>query len=413
MDNTNSDKAKYSQNDINYLVKEMLREIKGMPSEDVEDHDKQYQKYHKFFNKHLPNAKKDFITGTVFERTDKGWFPVENKVRLLKSYAMSEDLNKTCVEDHLQRWLNMKKPEMLVDVPEWDGVDRVGKIGEWLKVSNVSQECVSDLFKEWGAKMFARINCPKVQNKLIVLKGNQGVGKDTFVEALLGHWDFYFNNFIPSHQEKDNYLNIGQSILVNISEFDRTAKFAVSSIKDMITRESATYRSPYDKKPVKHSLHCSFISTCNIDDFLRDTTGNRRFVVFDVDSIDWSYPKKQSAQFLAQWKVLNNERFTASKSSLDEMNKYIIDQTPDDIILAALESYDDKIGNIRSNTIHKGLGIEFSDIARVRYAEVESIVSAVCKLHSIRPQTFLQALKRTGRSKNVGGTVYFFVSAQI
>jgi hypothetical protein len=124
---------------------------------------------------------------------------------------------------------------------------------------------------------------------------------------------------------------------MKISEFDKTAKAEVSTLKDIVTAPSTNIRAPYDRdSKVRHS-RCSFISSANIENILRDYTGNRRFLIFELESIEyphatWTPAERQEwrMQCLAEAKHLADCSYYASPSSISSMKDYIERKTPDD-----------------------------------------------------------------------------------
>ena len=65
------------------------------------------------------------------------------------------------------------------------------------------------------------------------------------------------------------------------------------ALKFFITNETVTVRKPYGKTDIVKPALASFIGTINNEcGFLTDTTGNRRFLTLDLQSILWTYSKK-------------------------------------------------------------------------------------------------------------------------
>ena len=88
-------------------------------------------------------------------------------------------------------------------------------------------------------------------------------------------------------QEKDTLTYIGQNLIVNIDDqLKALNKRDENELKNLITCPMVKYRMPYDKYVEEHPHLASFVASVNGNDFLTDPTGSRRFLPFEVLSID-------------------------------------------------------------------------------------------------------------------------------
>ena len=122
----------------------------------------------------------------------------------------------------------------------------------------------------------------------LVLTGEQGKFKTTFLDLLCPpalHGYSYTGKIYP--QEKDTLTYIGQNLIVNIEDqLKALNKRDENELKNLITCPMVKYRMPYDKYVEEHSHLASFVASVNGNDFLTDPTGSRRFLPFEVLSID-------------------------------------------------------------------------------------------------------------------------------
>ena len=122
----------------------------------------------------------------------------------------------------------------------------------------------------------------------LVLTGEQGKFKTTFLNLLCPpalHGYSYTGKIYP--QEKDTLTYIGQNLIVNIDDQLKTLnKRDENELKNLITCPMVKYRMPYDKYVEEHPHLASFVASVNGNDFLTDPTGSRRFLPFEVLSID-------------------------------------------------------------------------------------------------------------------------------
>ena len=122
----------------------------------------------------------------------------------------------------------------------------------------------------------------------LVLTGEQGKFKTTFLNLLCPpalHGYSYTGKIYP--QEKDTLTYIGQNLIVNIDDqLKALNKRDENELKNLITCQMVKYRMPYDKYVEEHPHLASFVASVNGNDFLTDPTGSRRFLPFEVLSID-------------------------------------------------------------------------------------------------------------------------------
>ena len=146
----------------------------------------------------------------------------------------------------------------------------------------------------------------------LVLTGEQGKFKTTFLDLLCPpalHGYSYTGKIYP--QEKDTLIYIGQNLIVNTDDqLKALNKRDENELKNLITCPMVKYRIPYDKYVEEHPHLASFVASVNGNDFLTDPTGSRRFLPFEVLSIDIERAKAISMdKVYAEAKALLNAGF--------------------------------------------------------------------------------------------------------
>ena len=128
----------------------------------------------------------------------------------------------------------------------------------------------------------------------LVLTGEQGKFKTTFLDLLCPpklHGYSYTGRIYP--QEKDTLTYIGQNLIVNIDDqLKALNKRDENELKNLIICPMVKYRMPYDKYVEEYPHLASFVASVNGNDFLTDPTGSRRFLPFEVLSIDVEKAKR-------------------------------------------------------------------------------------------------------------------------
>ena len=139
-------------------------------------------------------------------------------------------------------------------------------------------------------------DCECRNHTCLVLTGQQGKFKTTFLDLLCPpklHGYSYTGKIYP--QEKDTLTYIGQNLIVNIDDqLKALNKRDENELKNLITCPMVKYRMPYDKYVEEHPHLASFVASVNGNDFLTDPTGSRRFLPFEVLSIDIEKAKRIS-----------------------------------------------------------------------------------------------------------------------
>jgi predicted P-loop ATPase len=113
---------------------------------------------------------------------------------------------------------------------------------------------------------------------MLVLVGDQGRGKSSFLRYLALNDKWYNDNFstLDSGRAVENLRGMW---IVELAELQATKRTKdVETIKSFITSRVDTYRAPYGRRTEQRPRMCVLAGTSNPVDFLTDKTGNRRFL---------------------------------------------------------------------------------------------------------------------------------------
>lgn len=320
-----------SENDIKSAHHNSISKIKSFIRDNWDSAHNRFEAYAYLFDNILPDLRRDFLTDVTYYRNGDGkQVPVENSMDIMRSLATTCGLKPEKVQMHLAVHCKLLKPRWLIDIPEWDKVDRLKTLCFSVGVSNLSQECFYQHLVAWGAGIFARANDKYAQNHVLIMRGDQGIGKDFFIKILLKGLGPYYGLWTNSRDEKDILMLMERSLVLNIPEFDNTHQNEVALLKSLITKYQALYRAPYARKPESVDLHTSFISSANCEYLLRDGSGNRRYLIFVLESfglID-KFDGFDSLQILAQFKNAYEVGFKVDAHHKAASDAYIATQTP-------------------------------------------------------------------------------------
>jgi predicted P-loop ATPase len=112
-----------------------------------------------------------------------------------------------------------------------------------------------------------------------VLRGRQGIFKSTFWKALASPAWFCDT----PNDDKDLKLAIQTCWIYELAELEtKTGNKEAGAIKALLSSSVDNYRVPYGAGIEDHPRPSILVGSCNRDDFLRDSTGSRRFWVVDL-----------------------------------------------------------------------------------------------------------------------------------
>ena len=168
----------------------------------------------------------------------------------------------------------------------WDGTPR---IENWLMDFGGAPD--NPYVKAVSSKILlaaiARIYNPGCKfDYMVILEGEQGIGKSTLVEILGGEWYGDINIFAT--RDKDTIDAMRGKWIVEVAELVCFKKAEIEAIKAFLSRKVDRTRLAYDRITKNFPRQCVFFGTVNPDDsgYLRDSTGNRRFWPLVLTKID-------------------------------------------------------------------------------------------------------------------------------
>ncbi len=127
----------------------------------------------------------------------------------------------------------------------------------------------------------ARIMAPGCKfDCMTVLVGKQGRFKSTILSIMGGVW---FSDSLRTFEGKEAEERLRGVWIIEVSELQAFDRSSVEAIKGFLSKQSDRYRPAYGHMLREFPRQCVFFGTTNTPDFLRDTTGGRRFWPIDID----------------------------------------------------------------------------------------------------------------------------------
>jgi predicted P-loop ATPase len=167
------------------------------------------------------------------------------------------------------------------DQPDW--IDFVAKQVH-VRESALWRTC----FKKWFVAMVASwMHDEVVNHTALVLVGRQGIFKTTWLEHLIPPALRAYSSKMPLNGQisKDDRLRLCENAMLNIDELDAICGREMNIVKSLLTSTDVNERAAYGRLKERSMRLASFCASTNNLEFLTDITGNRRWLPFEVESI--------------------------------------------------------------------------------------------------------------------------------
>ena len=176
-------------------------------------------------------------------------------------------------------------------LPPWDGENHilVMSLSVSVKGSTDEQMLFAEYLTKWLVAMVAGWVDPTVVNNVIlVLIGEQGSYKTTWFNHLLPPElrSYFYTKTNANRMGRDDLLTLAQYGQVCCEELDTMRPSELNQLKAAVTMPSIDERAAYAHYHEHRKHIASFCGTGNNAQFLSDPTGNRRWLPFEVESID-------------------------------------------------------------------------------------------------------------------------------
>lgn len=216
------------------------------------------------------------------------------------------DVDDAGLYSYLQRTYNIRNPQMTdhalkvvtneesfhpvrnyLNGLEWDGIPRAETVFvDWLGAED--EIYTRAVTKKWLVAAVARIMQPGCKfDNMIVLVGDQGIGKSLLAKKLGKHW---FSDTFGTMSGKEGLEQLRGFWIIEMGELSAMRRSDAESVKHFISKQEDAYRPAYGRHIMIFPRQCVFYGSTNETDFLKDRSGNRRF---------WPIPVKQTDKVFA------------------------------------------------------------------------------------------------------------------
>lgn len=299
----------------------------------------------RYVTRSLPWRKVD----TVEPLRDVDYSGVRNYIECVYGIVSSQK-----VDDALALEFEKKKFHPIreyICAQKWDGIPRVNTllIDYFGAEDNAYTRAA---IRKMLCAAVARVFEPGVKfDTALILVGEQGTYKSTFVKKLGMEW---FSDTFTTVQGKESFEQIQGAWLIEMAELSGLKKAEVESIKHYISKREDMFRPAYGRTVETYKRQCVFFGTTNNKDFLRDPTGNRRFMPIDVRP---EYATKSVNDDLTQDEV-NQIWAEAYQLYLAKEPLYLVG---DEDIIAKIEQHKHSEADERKGIIEEYLNTKFPD----------------------------------------------------
>lgn len=169
----------------------------------------------------------------------------------------------------------------------WDGVRRLDTLLPAYLGSEDNAYTRAVMRKSLCAAVARAVTGGVKYDYMPIFVGPQGIGKSTFLSVLGKEW---FSDSLTTFEGKEAAELIQGTWINEVGELTAFTKQETQVIKQFLSKTDDIYRAAYGRRTEKYPRRCVFFGTSNEAEFLKDSTGNRRFWPVDVGV----YPAKKS-----------------------------------------------------------------------------------------------------------------------
>lgn len=279
-----------------------------------------------------------------------------------------------------------------LDALEWDGVPRIDEaLNRYLGVEKTEYNLAA--FRVFLQGAIHRAYNPGCKfDYMMVLIGKQGDGKSTFFKFLACNDDWYDENFnFKDTNNKATVEKMAGKWFLEMGEMDTMKKDMVTSdaLKAFVSSVSDDYRVPFAKRKETRKRQCVFCGTSNDINFLKDRTGNRRYLpidcnatsatrqrIFDYDTAR-PYFKQVIAEAVAEYKKDPNKKPVLPFDIEEQAKREQLNHLEEDVWVSIIQDHLDNelVGRVNAAYIYdKAFGKDPVDMRKGEAGRILTIM---------------------------------------
>jgi predicted P-loop ATPase len=296
----------------------------------------------------LVNGLPDF--GPVLEDAalDRLWLILDRRFRL----RPTKDLLRTVVSD-VARLNGFHPVRDYLDGLRWDGVKRIDR---WLVDYGGAEDteyshAVSALMLVAAVRRVRRPGC-KFDEMVVIENEDQGTDKSTMLATLAVRDDWFSDDLPLNISGKQVVESLRGRWIVEAAELSGMRRTDVEHLKAFLSRQIDRARMAYGHFVTEVPRQCIIVGTTNAVEYLKDTSGNRRFWPVRVKKFDIAALRRDRDQLWAE--AAQREAGNASirldpklwRSAEEEQEQRLTRDPWYDTLQSALSEMEGKISSI-------------------------------------------------------------------
>lgn len=254
------------------------------------------QEIEDYLSEHI-QLRYNLVLSRVEQKVEEGWkvlldrelFSLWRKISKTKR-ANASDVANIVKSDYVKSFHPFSEYLDEVAKDENDGTDYILQLAQTVKVKGGEEEQLLwyQYLKKWMVAMVAGwLEEGDSNNVVLVFIGEQGTNKSTWQRMLLPpELRQYFSvKTNTGRMSKDDRISLCIKGLVCCEELDTMTPSELNQFKSIITMPFIDERAAYGHFHEHKKRYASFCGNGNSAQFLTDTTGNRRWLVFEIEHI--------------------------------------------------------------------------------------------------------------------------------
>jgi len=231
---------------------------------------------------------------------DQDAVTIQTKISI--QYEFFQKVGKEMVRDAIVQVANENTYDSAKDYIKAIKWDETPRLESWLtQTYGVSEDIYHKAVGPiWLKGLVKRIVDPGCKfDYVLVLEGEQGSKKSTSLSILGRDWHV---ETTMGTENKDFFMQFQGKAIIEFSEGETLSRTEVKRMKAIITTQVDTFRPPYGRVTKDFPRRCVFAMTTNQNEYLKDETGNRRWlpVTLQLPQANIEWLKENRDQLLAE-----------------------------------------------------------------------------------------------------------------